>query len=72
MAFGDHHRYSRADMGKLMQRANRQNAALITTAKDSVRLPASLRECAAVLDMELVFDNGRSRAQYSRFYFKAR
>jgi len=56
-AFADHHPYTASDMRKLMARANPKQAALITTAKDFVRIPQEYRECVAVLDMELAFDN---------------
>jgi tetraacyldisaccharide 4'-kinase len=43
-AFGDHHRYSAKEIGQLMSRAYAENAVLVTTEKDFVRLSPKQRE----------------------------
>ena len=56
-SFPDHYVYNDADMNKLMAQSIVQDAALTTTTKDAVRLPPALRECVAVADVELDFDD---------------
>lgn len=55
-AFPDHHRYRAAELARLLARAERENAVLVTTAKDRVRLPMPLRERIAILSVHLVWD----------------
>ena len=43
-AFSDHYQYTDDDIKKLLELANRKGAKLITTEKDWVRLPASVRD----------------------------
>ena len=43
-AFADHHAYSKKDLQKLIDRAQKENATLITTAKDAVRIPPEYRD----------------------------
>jgi len=57
IAFPDHHLYSASDWRKLVAKANKHQAVLVTTAKDAVRLPASLQREVAVVDVALAFDN---------------
>ena len=52
-AFADHHRYRRAEIERLLARAAREEALLITTSKDAVRLPADLRARIAILPIAL-------------------
>ncbi len=52
-AFGDHHRFTDAELADLEQRAAALEAALITTEKDWVRLPPSLRSRVARLAVEV-------------------
>ncbi len=54
MAFPDHHRYTPADLARLAGAAARLGAALVTTAKDAVRLPAG---SAHVLRVALAWDD---------------
>ena len=53
--FGDHHAYTQAEIAGLRQQA--KDAALVTTQKDYVRLPADLRAGIAVLKVRVRFDN---------------
>jgi tetraacyldisaccharide 4'-kinase len=62
ISFADHHPYSEHDMRALIAEAERGGLALITTAKDWVRLPDNelgreLRARSAVLPVTMVFDN---------------
>ena len=57
LAFADHHPYSEADLVKLQEDAARHGAALITTQKDWVRLPAEWRERVGFLPVKLELDN---------------
>ena len=64
-AFPDHHRYSAYDMLKIFAGARELGAEIvITTAKDSVRVPTAHREALAVSEMEIEFgaDLDRFRA----------
>lgn len=55
--FPDHHRYYRYELAKLLDRAQRAHARLVTTRKDWVRLPADFRSFVDVLDVSLVWDD---------------
>jgi tetraacyldisaccharide 4'-kinase len=50
--FADHHRYSEAEIARLRERAAREDARLVTTAKDWVRLRPSWRAGIDVLEVE--------------------
>jgi tetraacyldisaccharide 4'-kinase len=51
--FADHHRYREAEIAGLRNRAAREDARLMTTAKDWVRLPPSWRAGIEVLEVEI-------------------
>ena len=55
--FPDHHRYTPAEIGRLIDAADSQSAALMTTTKDFVRLPPHLRERVAVLRVAVAWDD---------------
>ena len=55
-AFADHYQYTDADIEDLMKLAKRKNAKLITTEKDWVRLPASVRDKVKFAKLETVID----------------
>lgn len=52
-AFPDHHPYRPDEIARLREIAARENAQLVTTAKDWVRLRPELRDGIAVLDIEV-------------------
>lgn len=56
-AFPDHHPYHPAEIGELVTEAEASGAALITTAKDYVRLPKHLQEQVGMLQVSLVWDD---------------
>ena len=51
--FPDHHPYGKAELARLIGEAARLDALPVTTAKDAVRLPVSIREKIAVLGVSL-------------------
>lgn len=55
--FPDHHPYTGAEVEGLLARAGRLGAVPVTTAKDAVRLPAGLRDRAAVLPVALAWED---------------
>ena len=56
-AFPDHHAFTEAEMTRLRRDAAKANAALITTAKDFVRLPQDQREDVRVLPVSMRIDD---------------
>ena len=57
-SFPDHHPYSRDDLSELVQSALNQNARLLTTEKDYVRIPEfHQKSMIDVLSVEVVFDS---------------
>jgi tetraacyldisaccharide 4'-kinase len=53
--FPDHHRFAAAELQRLADMARDADATLATTAKDAVRLPASMRAQVMVLPVRAVF-----------------
>lgn len=56
-SFPDHHPYSRADVEALLAEAESNEAVLVTTAKDAVRLPADLRARVTILGVTLDWED---------------
>lgn len=56
-AFPDHHPYSLPELNKMIVESSNQKAVLVTTAKDMVRVPQSLRDCMMVIELGLEMDN---------------
>ncbi len=56
-AFGDHHRYSRGELDRLMRRAGQEGLALATTPKDAVRLPEEVRRQVTVAGVSLAWQD---------------
>ncbi len=57
-SFPDHHPYNERQIAGLLERARKQNAQAVTTAKDFVRLPEAVRAEIAVLPVSVVWLNG--------------
>lgn len=63
MTFPDHHHFSDDEIGSILSTADREGLAIVTTAKDHVRLSghhgpaADLAARAAVIEVEMAFDN---------------
>lgn len=57
ISFADHHPYSPDELIMLAQNARKQDAQLVTTAKDAVRLPKEFLTDVAVVDVALRFAN---------------
>lgn len=58
--FPDHHVFSQDDIMKLVEKAAQQDAALVTTRKDYVRLSDDARMMMTVFDIDLVFEKPQS------------
>ena len=58
VAFADHHAYGAGDLDRLVARAGRLGARLVTTAKDHVRLPRAARAGVAVLPVTVAWEDG--------------
>ena len=56
-AFADHHVFSEAEIAQLSIQAKNENAVLLTTEKDHVRLPAIHRKNIKTFPIEIVFDD---------------
>jgi tetraacyldisaccharide 4'-kinase len=62
-AFADHHPYTRAEIDRLAASAAAQEARLVTTAKDFVRLPPDRRDEVEVLRIAVVWDDEAALAR---------
>ena len=62
-SFPDHHPYRDAELSRLLAEADRHDALPVTTAKDRVRLPPSLRDRVAVLSVTLAWDDPTALSQ---------
>ncbi len=56
-AFDDHHPYAVADIQPILDAAFAQRAAVVTTAKDAVRLPPDQRQQVDVVTVDLAWDD---------------
>ncbi len=54
--FPDHHSYTQTDAANLLAIASRENARLVTTAKDHVKLPPGLQAATSVITVALTWD----------------
>lgn len=57
VSFPDHYKFDQDDIIKLVEKAARHGAALVTTRKDFVRLPEDARMMTTVFDIDLVYEN---------------
>lgn len=55
-AFSDHYPYTDADLTRLLDEAEKEDAVLVTTAKDSVRVPPRFKPKVTVVDAYSVWD----------------
>ena len=55
--FPDHHRYTAEELSLLLTQAERLGAIPVTTRKDAVRLPDSLRPCIQVMGIRLIWED---------------
>ncbi len=56
-AFPDHHNYSERDAARLLDEATTNGAQLVTTAKDYVKLPETLRAATLVIGAKLLWED---------------
>lgn len=57
ISFPDHHLYKEKELSNLLSLAKQEGLILVTTRKDTVKLPLSFREKIQTMDIELVFKN---------------
>lgn len=55
-AFGDHYPYTEQDLSRLVDKAAKEDAVLVTTSKDFVRIPAAFASRVNVVDAYSVWD----------------
>jgi tetraacyldisaccharide 4'-kinase len=61
--FADHHRFTAGELARLRTHAAREEAMLVTTAKDWIRLPQSWRAGVLVLEVEIDWDDPAAIAE---------
>ncbi|GGF16112.1 tetraacyldisaccharide 4'-kinase [Aliidongia dinghuensis] len=66
IGFPDHHAYRRDELADLIAQAERAEAAVVTTAKDWVRLPADLRPRVETLPVRLAWAGAEDQALIER------
>ncbi|OJW22135.1 MAG: tetraacyldisaccharide 4'-kinase [Rhodospirillales bacterium 69-11] len=59
--FPDHHAYDAAELDRLLDEADRMAALLVTTPKDAVRLPPSVRARVTVIGVGLAWEDPAAR-----------
>ncbi len=57
MDFPDHHRFTRAELDRVLARATALGAMPVTTPKDAVRLPGAVRSQVRVVGVSLLWDD---------------
>jgi tetraacyldisaccharide 4'-kinase len=62
--FPDHHRYTNAELENLQEQARQENAVLITTEKDAVKIPGEMLKNMAVLKIILKFKEEAALATF--------
>ena len=62
--FADHHAYSADEINALLKEANTKNATLITTEKDHIRLPTSLKSQVQTLAITLEIKGKKSLTDF--------
>ena len=60
--FPDHHQYTIDDMFKLLDEANKNDAFLITTEKDHIRIPTEFKSSVGIIHGKIVSDNNSQLA----------
>ena len=65
-AFPDHHPFRAADLRRIEAQAKALNAVLVTTPKDAVRLPPSIRARTVVVGVRLVWEDEAALASLLR------
>lgn len=63
-SFADHHVYTEDEMMKMVERATSQDAALVTTRKDFMRLSGEARLMVTVFDIELSVESPRTFQEF--------
>ncbi|MBS4773601.1 MAG: tetraacyldisaccharide 4'-kinase [Proteobacteria bacterium] len=62
--FPDHHFYREAELNELIGEARKNNADIYTTSKDYVKIPAHLRSCFKVLEIEITWQEPERLAKF--------
>ena len=55
--FPDHHQYSIDDMFMLLDEANKNDAFLITTEKDHIRIPSEFKSSVGIIYGKIISEN---------------
>jgi tetraacyldisaccharide 4'-kinase len=55
--FADHHPFTEAEVTRLLERATKADAALVTTPKDAVRLPHTVRHLVLITGVDLEWED---------------
>jgi len=55
--FADHHPFTEAEVTRLLEQAEKENATLVTTPKDAVRLPPAVRNRVLITGVDLEWDD---------------
>ncbi len=64
VTFPDHHPYKTSDLTPLIQQATQEDALLVTTEKDMLRIPSALQKMITPFKIRVVFDNPTDIYQY--------
>jgi tetraacyldisaccharide 4'-kinase len=64
--YPDHYPFGAGELDQLLRAAERAQACLITTAKDIVRVPATMRSAIEVLEVEICWDDPGALAELLR------
>ena len=62
--YPDHHSFTTKELEKLLQESREQNAILITTEKDFVRIPTAFRAGIKILPIEIIFEDPSGLATF--------
>ncbi len=62
--FPDHHRYTAAELNRLIDKARSKDALLFTTAKDFVKIPTQMQKYFRVLEIEIRWEDEAALSKF--------
>ena len=68
--FPDHHYYSEAELQQILEKAKKNKAQAITTSKDFVKIPDSLKNQFSVLNIGIQWENPSQLQNFILSYLK--